>query len=87
MSMISRSINRIVAVALLSITVAFAAQATEQSHKRQEARDTRQDTRSEARDTKHDCKQADDKSNHDCRMDKRETKQDGRQEARHIKYY
>lgn len=86
MSTISHITARISAVVLLCFGVAFAAQATDRSDKRQEARDTRQDTRSQARDTKQQCLQNDDKSNHDCRQDKRQTKQDGRQQARDIKY-
>jgi hypothetical protein len=60
--------------------------ATEQSHQRQDARDTRQDAKQGARQEKVDCRQANQKSNAACRHDKRDTKQEGRQDARDIKY-
>ena len=78
--------KKLPAIVVISLSVAFAAHATEQAQQRQQARDVRQDTRSQSRDTKQDCRAADDKSNHECRQDKHRTKQDGRQQARDIKY-
>ncbi|MEA3277434.1 MAG: hypothetical protein U9Q81_19555 [Pseudomonadota bacterium] len=60
--------------------------ATEQAQQRQEARDTKQDTRTEARDAKVDCRAADQQSNPECRQDKRDAKQEGRENARDVKH-
>jgi len=81
-----RIAKEIFAVVGLSLLCVFAAQATVHSERRQEARDTRQDTRQYARDTKQRCIVNDNKSNHECRQDKRQTKQDGRQKARDIRF-
>ena len=80
------TVKEIFAVVTLTLLCAFAAQATDRSERRQEARDTRQDTRQYARDAKQRCIVNDNKSNHQCRQDKRQTKQDGRQKARDIRF-
>lgn len=87
MSNFTHVVKETIAVITLTLLCAFAAHATEQAHQRQDARDTRQDTRSQARDTKQSCVQSDEKSNGQCRQDKHQSKQDGRQQARDIKYY
>lgn len=71
---------------LLTSLCATSAYATEQGRQRQQARDTRQDTRDKARDVKHTCMSNNNQSNHECRQDKRQMKQNGREKARDIKY-
>ena len=62
------------------------AMATDQSQKRQEGRDVKQDAKQEARGNKAACKTADEKSNSECRQDKRDTKQQGREDKRDTKH-
>ena len=69
----------VLAVLIGNVSVAGA---TEQAKERQDARDTRQDSRQSATVEKIDCRLENNKSNAACRQDKRETKQDGRQDAR-----
>jgi hypothetical protein len=76
----------ILLIAAGALLISGPGMATEQAQQRQEARDTKQDTRTEARDAKVDCRAADQQSNPECRQDKREAKQEGRESARDVKH-
>jgi hypothetical protein len=79
-----RSAGVLIGVGLLMLS--GSAMATDQSQKRQEGRDVKQDAKQDARAGKVDCKAADQKSNSECRQDKRDTKQDGREDKRDTKH-